>query len=229
MIDERIMVDMKVFCISYQRTGTTSVGRFLADHGLKVATYQVNRKNSWTESWFQGDFESIFQSEDFKLHDAFEDDPWWCLEFYKHLFHRFPHARFVHFQRDADRWFESMIRHSNGMTLGNTYLHSRLYQRENDFARLPKEQQELSIYSKKLDMLLPLSDEHRQQYISVYNARNNGILQFFRRFGPERLFHGRLEESDKWTRLGTFLGLTVSHAYDAHEHKARVSAKQVLE
>ena len=107
---------MKVFCISYQRTGTTSVGRFFSDHGLKVATYKVNRNNGWTESWFRGDYEAIFRSDDFGIYDIFEDDPWWCLEFYKFLFYRFPDALFVHFQRDADRWFESMIRHSNGAT-----------------------------------------------------------------------------------------------------------------
>lgn len=212
---------MKIFCISYQRTGTTSVGRFFRDHGMKVATYQVNRKNSWTESWFQGDFEAIFCSGDFALHNAFEDDPWWCLEFYKVIFHRFPDARFVHLTRDADKWFESMIRHSNGRTLGNTYLHSRLYRREADFAALPVAVQEASKYCRKLDMLLPLTEEHRQHYVSVYNARNNGILDFFSRFGSDRLFHGRLEDLDKWTRLGAFAGLTVSPDYDAHEHKAR--------
>lgn len=212
---------MKIFCISYQRVGTTSVGRFFRDHGLKVATYQVNRKNGWTESWFEGNHEAIFRSEDFSLHDAFEDDPWCCLEFYKVLFHRFPDARFVHFRRDADRWFESMIRHSNGMTLGNTYLHSLLYRREADFAALPYAVQEASRYSKKIDMLLPLTDEHRSHYVSVYKARNAGIHDFFSRFGPDRLFHGRLEDADKWVRLGAFVGLAVSPNYDAHEHKAR--------
>ena len=215
---------MKVFCISYQRTGTTSVGRFFSDHGLKVATYKVNRNNGWTESWFRGDYEAIFRSDDFGIYDIFEDDPWWCLEFYKFLFYRFPDALFVHFQRDADRWFESMIRHSNGATLGNTYLHTRLYRREYDFAALPAAAQVTSRYSNKIDMLLPLTEEHRQHYTYIYNSRNTGILEFFSKFGPERLFHGRLEDLQKWVHLGAFAGITVSANYDAHEHKARPPA-----
>ena len=37
----------KIFCISFQRTGTTSVGQFFKDHGYLVATNPVSRANDW--------------------------------------------------------------------------------------------------------------------------------------------------------------------------------------
>ena len=211
----------KFFCISYQRTGTTSVGKFFRDHAHSVATYQVNRRNGWTESWFRGDYEAIFDSEDFATHSVFEDDPWWCMDFYKVLFQRFPTSKFILFTRDADRWFDSMVRHSAGRTLGNTYVHSRLYRREADFAALPEDQKATSMYTPKLDSLLPLDETHRAHYVDVYNARNDDIGAFFERFGPDRLFRGTLEDEDKWLKLGQFAGIDVNADYDSHEHKAK--------
>ncbi len=123
----------KIFCISYQRTGTTSTGQFFKDHGYKVATYGVSKHNAWTQSWLKGDYEKIFKSLHFKNHQVFEDDPWWCTDFYKVLFHRFPKAKFVLLERDADKWFNSMVSHSNGQTLGNTHTHSVLYNRTDEF------------------------------------------------------------------------------------------------
>lgn len=47
----------KIFVISFQRTGTTSTGRFLSDHNYRVATYSISKRNNWTLKWFKGDFE----------------------------------------------------------------------------------------------------------------------------------------------------------------------------
>ena len=125
----RAISSPKIFCISVQRTGTTSVGQFFRDHNFRVATWNDSRKNNWTLNWIKGDHKRIFESRDFKLNQVFEDDPWWCLDFYKILFHRFPNAKFILIERDADRWFDSMVSHSNGKTLGNTHQHTLLYNR----------------------------------------------------------------------------------------------------
>src|SRR5690554_6122442 len=93
----------KIFCISVQRTGTTSVGQFFREHNYRVATWTISRRNDWTVKWFKGDYENIFNSFDFKTSQVFEDDPWFCLDFYKVLFHRFPNSKFVLVERDADK------------------------------------------------------------------------------------------------------------------------------
>lgn len=211
-------VGPRVFCISFQRTGTTSVGRFFADHGFKVATWQVSFANAWSLAWFEGDHERIFASTDFQAHQVFEDDPWWLSDFYKVLFHRFPDSRFVLLERDADQWFDSMVSHSKGRTLGNTHRHAYLYDRTDEYAQLGGSP---GAYSNTIDNLLPLEEAHRAQYKRIYLNRLREVRLFFERFGPERLFQGRLEEVDLWQRMGESFGITVKDGYVAHANASK--------
>lgn len=209
----------KIFCISYQRTGTTSTGQFFKDHGYKVATYGIAKHNSWTQSWLKGDYEKIFKSFHFKSHQVFEDDPWWCTDFYKVLFHRFPKAKFVLLERDADKWFSSMVSHSDEKTLGNTHTHAVIYNREEEFYKLDAD---LKLrYTKEVDNLLPLSEEHRDHYIKVYNARINEIKVFFKTQNPDRLFFGKLEEKEVWKKMGDFFKFKVKDNYNSHANASK--------
>jgi hypothetical protein len=215
----------KVFCISFQRTGTTSVGKFFADHGRAVATWHVSRSNEWSLAWFKGDHEQIFCSADFSRHQVFEDDPWWLSDFYKVLFHRFPDARFVLLERDADRWFDSMVSHSKGRTLGNTHRHAQIYDRGEEYAALSGGP---GLYSNTIDNLLPLDERHREHYKRIYNDRNREVHLFFERFGPERLFHGRLEDPTIWKRMGEAFGIQVAETYTVHANASAARSREVI-
>jgi Sulfotransferase domain len=204
----------KVFCLSFQRTGTTSVGQFFHEHGYRTATWQVSRRNGWGLSWFQGDHERIFGSRDFRWHDVFEDGPWFCLDFYKVLFHRFPAARFVLLERDPDRWFDSMLSHSGGRNLGNTHRHAVLYRREEEFQAHPEAAK--SRYTSTIDNLFELNESHREHYTRVYRTRNEEVRVFFGQFGPKRLFHGRLEDPKVWHAMGKAFGIDVAEGYAVH-------------
>lgn len=210
-------IEPKIFCISFQRTGTTSTGKFFKDHGYHVAGYNRSRKNDWTLKWFSGNHEAIFNSTDFRLFQVFEDDPWWCLDFYKVLFHRFPSARFILFERDSDAWFNSMVAHSGGKTLGNTYRHSKIYRREVEFYKLFGSRE---LYSREVDNLLPMANMHRDHYTSLYELRIREVKEFFNQFDATRLFVGKLEDSQKWIKLGDFIGIQVDDAYDVHVNKS---------
>jgi hypothetical protein len=204
----------KIFCISVQRTGTTSVGQFFIDHGYPVATWNYSRQNEWSLKWFKGDYEAIFKSNSFRFNQVFEDDPWWCGDFYRVLFHRFPSARFILIERDADRWFDSMKRHSHNRNLGNAHMHATLYNRLGDFYRIdPTDEQ---FYSAKIDNLLSLDESHRDHYTSLYHRRNREVIHFFDSFGKERLCHLALEDKDKWQKLGSYFSLQVDPKYDVH-------------
>ena len=214
------MKDEKIFCISFQRTGTKSVGEFLNKHGFKTATWKTNRRNCWTEAWLLGDYEKIFSTDDFISHNAFEDDPWWCLDFYKYLYHRFPNSKFICLHRDPNSWFDSMIRHSAGTTLGNTYLHCKLYNRIGEFHELPIDQglKDDSIYSSKLDRLMFIHESHRNLYTQIYNTRHREIIDFFTANDRNRLSFLRLEDKEKWVKLGQFLKVNVDSDFDSHLH-----------
>ena len=211
----------KVFCVSMQRTGTTSVGKFFTKHGYKVANWNIsNKKNLWSYNWAQGDFETIFNSNDFKSNQVFEDDPWWLPEFYKVLYYRFPRAKFILFTRNADDWFNSMLSHSDGKILGNTKIHCKIYRRERDFYKLfPETQNRLEYEEKKIDDLLEIKG-YGEHYKEIYKTRNREIEDFFAKNSPNSLFTCELEDPQKWKKLAEFMKIRLVDDFDFHENKS---------
>lgn len=209
----------KVFCISMQRTGTTSVGKFFRDFGFKWAGWPADEKNDWSGSWFDGDYEAIFSSSDFRKSNAFEDSPWFLPGFYKILSNRFPKAKFILFTRDPDAWFESMVKHSGGDVVGISRIHCKIYRRELEYFELLHsgtidETTENQIHSKKIMKLLG----HAEHYKNVYRLHNIEVQDFFRRRSPVSLHVGALEDPKKWQKLGKFLGVKVPEGYESHEN-----------
>lgn len=211
----------KIFCISFQRTGTTSVGQFLKDAGYKVADWSVSHRNAWGRKWVNGQFEEIFNSDDFKQHQGFEDGPWFCPEFYRVLFHRFPRSRFILLERDAEAWFASMMSHSGGRSLGVTAVHAKIYQREAEYLDLL----EAASSPDDVDLNGLELDGHRDHYTALYRTRNRETRRFFAENDPARLFSCRLEDPAKWTGLAAFLGLDPAQAHEVHENKSPAKDK----
>lgn len=209
----------KVFCISMQRTGTTSVGRFFRDFGFRWAGWPADEKNDWSGSWFEGDYEAIFTSLAFRNANAFEDSPWFLPGFYKILFNRFPKAKFILLTRDPDAWFQSMVGHSGGDVIGRSKIHCKVYRRELEYFELLHsgkidENTENRIHSEKTMKLVG----HAAHYKNVYRLHNIEVQDFFRRRSPASLHVGSLEDPKKWQKLGKFLGVEVPEAYESHEN-----------
>ncbi len=209
----------KVFCISMQRTGTTSVGKFFRDFGYRWAGWPSDKKNDWSGSWFEGDYEKIFSSTDFRIANAFEYSPWWFPGIYKILFHRFPKSKFILLTRDPDAWFLSMVNHSGGNIIGRSRNHCKIYRRELEYYEL--------LHSGKIDedvenqfhfeRTLKLAS-HAEHYKDIFRLHNMEVQDFFRRHAPGSLFIGKLEDPNKWEKLGAFLGTKVSQEYNCHEN-----------
>lgn len=202
-----------------QRNGTSSVGDFLEQWGLdRIGSPQSNKKH-WPLKWLEGDFEAIFSDPDFVAAEVLEDDPWWFPEFYKVLYHRFPDSKFILLDRDADSWFKSLVRHSNGFSPGVTELHAKIYRREEEqnwlTGNVPEygtqRHQELVIYDKA------------PHYIATYERHNREVRSFFAKNSPNSLFCARLNDSELWTSLAGWLGLPKLDSVDfsVHAHKAK--------
>lgn len=209
----------RVFCLSMQRTGTTSVGKFFRDFGFQWAGWPADQENDWSGSWYEGDFEKIFSSPAFIRANAFEDSPWFLPDFYKVLFFRFPNSKFILFTRDPDAWFQSMLNHSHGNVLGRTRIHCKLYRRELEYFDLLHshaidEETENQRGSEKTMKLVG----HAEHYKAVYRLHNTEVQDFFQRHAPGSLYVGRLEDPGKWKKLGKFLGIEVQENYDSHEN-----------
>lgn len=208
----------KIFCLSMQRSGTTSVGDFLAQWGLHRVGYPASRDGSWTRRWHLGDFESIFADPAFIEGEVFEDDPWWLPDFYRQLFHRFPGSRFILLSRDPDDWFASMIRHSGGHNPGHTDIHARIYRREDELDWLSRH---VEGFDPRKTNLLSIFDKP-DHYKAVYRRHTREVEAFFAAQAPQALFRGDLTDPAVWTVLRDWLGLPARAdlALQAHAHRA---------
>ncbi|HYG52244.1 MAG TPA: sulfotransferase [Flavobacteriales bacterium] len=209
----------KIFCISTQRTGTTSVGDFFRQLGFKVAGWSVVERNNWSKLHFDGNYDAIFDSNDFKKSKVFEDGPWSVGHFYKYLFYHFPDSKFILFERDANDWFNSMISHSKGMTIGNTFRHCTIYNRETEYYAFMGEKH--SYENGAMDNLLPIPETMRQHYVDIYLNRNRQAVDFFAAKDPgsNRFIRLDLEDKNKWSKLGKYFGLRVPEGMEVHSNK----------
>ena len=95
----------KVFYLGFHKTGTTSFGALMKQLGLKSQSYYKPYSKSFTKALREKDFHELFEvAERF---DAFDDDPW-CL-FYKEFNQRYPEAKFVFYERDPEKWYQSAL------------------------------------------------------------------------------------------------------------------------
>jgi hypothetical protein len=210
----------KIFNLSFQRTGTTSIGQFFDDFGFKVAKYDKQRSQKWSYQRLIGDYEAIFSSKDFKKNQVFEDNPWWELDFYKVLFHKFPKSKFILLTRDADKWFDSMLSHSNHKNPGNAFRHSIIYRRENEFYdKFPDEDYYKTAHV--IDNRLDLKEIHREHYKCIYQNRNKAVIDFFKAFSQQSLFIGQLEDPKKWEKLADFFDFKIPENYNVHSNRTQ--------
>jgi len=201
-----------------QRNGTTSVGDFFRYFQYPVARWQDSWDNNWSKLWYEGNFQAIFNSGEFKSFQVFEDDPWWLPEFYKVLYHRFPKAKFVLFYRDSEAWFNSMLTHSKGKTLGNTRRHCKIYRRELEFYNM-WDSKIIDPTDNEIDNLLSLEGK-KQHYKEIYEIRNREVIDFFDSTEDGKLFHCNLADANKWEKLGNFFGIAIPENFSMHANNS---------
>jgi hypothetical protein len=207
----------RIFCISYQKTGTTSVADFFRYFGYPVAKLEASWIFSWPKKWYNGHFEAIFKSIYFRCFQVFEDDPWFYPEFYKYLFHKFPKAKFVLFTRDSENWFNSMLNHNSGKNLGIPKIHCKVYQREKDFNLYCEQTPDFKPSENTIGAYMDMAP-YRNHYKNIYDMRNREVVEFFKR-APERLFVCELEDMDKWQKMGAFFDIKVPKGFEVHSNK----------
>lgn len=96
----------KIFCIGFQKTGTTSLGIALAQLGCRVEGYHPFRDLARMNGL---DMDTIWTRalELVPAYDAFKDTPWPAL--YDRLDAIFPDAKFIHVMRDRESWIKSVV------------------------------------------------------------------------------------------------------------------------
>lgn len=206
-----------IFCLSFQRTGTTSTGDFF-EYYLKYRRrgWLHSDKNNWTRQWLDGRYDEIFASQDFQTGEMFEDDPWWIPGAHEVLYEYFPEADYILFERDADAWFASMLSHSIGKNPGYSDLHARIYARERDFEEVCQRNPNSSNSWSAIPMI-----QHGEHYKKIYNETNSNVRSFFQDRKYSRFFWARLEDPFKFEKLATFMGQQSQHVPEFHSDPAK--------
>ena len=202
----------KIFCISYQRTGTTSVSKFYRMNGYKVVDWSFDRK-SWTEYFINGDYEKIFRSKEFRKFQVFEDHPWFLLDFYRVVYHRFPDAKFVHFVRDSNDWFESLKYLFDEVHSAKAfYWHYKAYGLLDEYYRMI----ETSRGNERPRLLI--GNDQKEHFVKAYETANRDITEFFKTHDKSRIIQLELEDPDKWSKLAEFSNISNNKAVAVHEN-----------
>jgi hypothetical protein len=95
----------KVFCVGFQKTGTTSMAAALEMLGYRTASI-------FGRDWPLAELRRSYVSRGLELargYDAVQDMPWPLM--YRELDRAFPGARFILTWRETDRWLASIVGH----------------------------------------------------------------------------------------------------------------------
>jgi hypothetical protein len=102
---------MKIFCIGYNKTGTTSLERLMNNNNINSAPQKPFECNM--ESYFYKNYSTFVNmiKDDYHKYDFFQDIPFSLPNFYKVLDEEFDDAKFILTVRDnEDEWYDSLIR-----------------------------------------------------------------------------------------------------------------------
>lgn len=203
----------KVFCIGYNKTGTTTMERVLADLGYRMPDQGVQEALVVEES-FLGNHRPLYDL--CRNFDAFQDMPFSQGLTYAVVDALFPGSQFILTVRDSAEWFESLTRfHLNGI------LKKAGVQRLEDFGEETFRDQEIYIHKNYLQNLIrrdaAIVVDHKVQYdwslvynkdhrIKRYEQRNQEIVSYFQDRPEQLLVIDVSRESDN-SRIVQFLGL----------------------
>ena len=94
---------MKIFCIGFHKTATSSLG-----HALQMLGYRVKGSSNVDNEHIDEEISRIVDKWVPKF-DAFQDNPWPLA--YRELDRKFPGNKFILTIRDTDKWLNSAVRH----------------------------------------------------------------------------------------------------------------------
>lgn len=186
----------KVFCVGFQKTGTSSIGAALRILGYRVHKgFRFNLPNKVTipEPVTLNKLAAIAVPTA-ASYSAFEDNPW-CLLF-RELDRAYPGSQFILTRRAPEAWADSLIRHFQH---GDYPTFRFIYGCQNAL------------------------EQTRAHFIATYERHNRAVLDHFKD-RPEDLLAFDLENAD-WEQLCSFLGRR-KPLFRAYPHRNRADQRE---
>ena len=94
--------DSKVFCIGFNKTGTTSLGKALEDLGYVNSSFN---SKVWNEYYKAGKIDKVLHYT--SKFDSCDDLPWLLEDFFPILDKKFPNSKFIYLLREDESWKRS--------------------------------------------------------------------------------------------------------------------------
>ncbi len=193
ILNEVTFKPQKVFCIGFNRTGSTSMGEV-----FKILGYNVKGEIKKQEEWMnERQIESIKKfilqvSEDY---NAFFHEPW--NQFYKDLDLKYPDSKFILTIRDEQSWLKSF--YSYFKNSGNDNWSPFL----------------LGNYN--LDDIKSVDND--EYFISKFREHNQSVINYFKN-QPERLLVLNVfKDNNKWDKICSFLECDIPNISFPHLNK----------
>lgn len=198
----------KIFCIGYNKTGTTTLEATLGMYGYNMPS-QRDQEIRLSKNVFETNYTEFISFVD--KYDAFQDMPFSQGLTFVAADALFPNSKFILSIRDSDDWYRSLInftRNKYGVDLENidekvilekfNYLY-KFYDYEN--------KKRLLTTFEGLEKVVDWTNLfNKEYYIEMYERRNNEIKKYFMN-APEKLLIIDVAREPTTARLCEFLGI----------------------
>ena len=199
---------MKIFCIGYNKTGTTSLYKAIEDLGFKGCDLREGENLLYSVKANKWDNLYKFCS----TSQLFKDIPFSLPNVWKKLYEMYPNAKFILSERDsAEQWFNSIKNfHKKGFGLSDDptwkEVNSIDYVKQGFIAEYMK-----YTFGK------PHKPYDKQSLIESYELHNSEIKKFFK--DKENFITVNVSNDDDYQRLCKFLNKSVSKDSKFPHHK----------
>jgi hypothetical protein len=162
----------KIFCIGFNKTGTTTIGKTLSEFGYSIGRQAV--AENLLKNFLNKDYKPIIKY--CKTATAFQDIPFSLPFMWLILKVNFPDAKFILTYRDAEKWYSSITRfHSKKFADG-----IRIPNKE-DLINADYRYKSFAWEANRATFNTPENDIYNKQLlIKTYNRHNEDVNFYFR-------------------------------------------------
>jgi len=185
----------RFFCIGFNKTGTTTIGRAFEILNLTPIAEPRSPYMNFVELSHE-----IFENNNFnpaleaaKYFRSFQDRPWNIWDIYEKLDKHYPESFFILTERDQDSWWKSV---EKWLALSNR-----------------SDKQKFERYLRHLKV----TGLNKHEFIDAYLNYNKKVKEYFS--GKDNFIIMNLEKGDGWEKLCDFLKLPIPDVNFPHANK----------
>lgn len=198
----------KVFCIGYNKTGTTSIETVFKALGLRIPN-QHKQELRIVKQFHEGNFDPL--KEFVAQYEAFQDQPFSDDLCFAQVDVLFPKSKFILTVRDPEEWYDSLVRfHVKTFNVESVkdftedfFKDKMIYLYEN-YAYENKRRWVTTIENYKAVARWDLLYD-KDLYIKRYSDRNNQIINYFQ-YRPDDLLVIDIAKEKDISKILDFLG-----------------------